>query len=46
MTGPQAKEALAAALHSVFLVGLPIAAAGLVLAFLLPEHRLKTANDE
>jgi EmrB/QacA subfamily drug resistance transporter len=46
VTGPQTQAALASALHSVFLVGLPMAVFALVFACLLPEHRLKTWSDD
>jgi MFS family permease len=39
------REALASAMHSVFLVGIPIAAAMLVVALLLPERPLRSTLD-
>jgi EmrB/QacA subfamily drug resistance transporter len=42
---PATHDALAAALHSVFVVGVPIAVAGLLLSLLLKERPLRTRND-
>jgi len=44
LTARVASESIAAGTHAVFVAIVPLAALTLVLAFLLPEHELRTTH--